>query len=89
MRSSLTIIQKNKVHICFTVHVNGASAGSLCLRTEEWAPFVEKMKPYRIYDNTCEICHGAGEVPEYDRIDKSTPMYVSDWKPCPSCQSVK
>lgn len=79
MRTTLTIIQKNEAHICFTVHVNGASAGSLCLRRNEWAPFIAKMKPAKIWDITCGYCHGAGEIPEFTN--------GIDWRPCDKCLS--
>jgi len=50
MKITLTITDKNPVHIRFNVHINGGLAGNLTLRNEEYEDFISRVKPDKVYD---------------------------------------
>ena len=52
MRITITITERNRMHIRFGLFVNGAHSGQICLRQEEWNAFMEILQPDTIYDNT-------------------------------------
>ena len=55
MRTSITITDINPVHTSFAIFVNGARAGSMVLRNEEFQPFLEMVKPDHLYDNSLPV----------------------------------
>ncbi len=54
MKLTAGITEKNPVHTRLSVWVNGGlitAPGGICLRNEEVRPFLERLRPSKIYDS--------------------------------------
>lgn len=89
MRMTLTIIDRNPVHVYLTLHINGACAGGLTMRVDEFKHFLARVKPEKLIDNTiekCQTCGGTGEVDTMEQVYPGEPhMAPIGTGKCPDC----